>query len=239
MRLGLLSLRWLPFIALTLVAAPSGAGTKLDLSPYVAVLGSPGDYAVYALSTGGQRKTTLLAVEPWKKGWREVSETVWTGTDRDGGVTREAYLIPGKRVLLGNEIPHDGEFAFFKKKPSKGLKLLTKPGKAQKLKSKARLLLSGVEVAKARWTGAWVDDGFETVTTPAGMFPDALRAQVSETTRIANRFQEVVVFSEATVWYAAGFGRVRTEEREEVYENGRLVDTRAWVEELVEYDVAP
>ena len=45
--------------------------------------------------------TKIATVEPWKKGWREVSETVWTGTDRDGGVTREAYLIPGKRVLLG------------------------------------------------------------------------------------------------------------------------------------------
>lgn len=49
-------------------APPAAAGTKLDLSPYLGQVRQPGDFEVYAWSTGGTRTVTTLAAEPWAKG---------------------------------------------------------------------------------------------------------------------------------------------------------------------------
>src|SRR5512145_2205036 len=85
-----------------LVASPSFAGTKFDLSPYVANMSMEGDHRVFDRSTGGQRTVTVLEVVPWTKGWKEVLESETTGTDDDGTSMSENYLIPGKQLLSGD-----------------------------------------------------------------------------------------------------------------------------------------
>jgi hypothetical protein len=215
-------------------AAPSFAGTKLDLSPHLGGLGMPGDFKVFVRSDGGQRTLTVLQVEPWKKGWKEIVEEVVTGTaDSDGTLLAEAYLIPGKLLLGGNE-SHSSGLAIVFRKPVKGLKLRVTPGKLQRTRQKGRLLVDGVEVATARLAGEWTTDGFETVTTPSGTYADALRAQARSVVTFEDRKAglELVQRSELTLWYAVGRGLVKKTTALQVYENGALLATDSWVEEL-------
>ena len=172
-----LVLRALLLSTLLLLAAPSLAGTKLDLSPYVANMSAPGDFKVFTRSTGGQRKVTVITLEPWAKGWLEVvlSET-GTG-DADGIALYENYLIPGKQLLSGSELYND-EVLLFVRKPAKGLKLLVDPAKPQRLKKRATVYLAGMQtkVGTADLRGLWGIEGFEDVETPSGDYGDALRA---------------------------------------------------------------
>ena len=161
-----------------LFATPSFSGEKLDLSPYFGVLSEPGDFKVFSLSMGGQRTVTTLEIQPWSKGWAGHYESTITGAgaDYDGRSVFEEFLIPGRQLLSGRETLGGGVL-FYPPKPAKALRLLATPGKAQRLKVKAALVLNGRQIGIAERRGSWVDDGYETVATPSGSYPEALRAR--------------------------------------------------------------
>jgi hypothetical protein len=221
-------------LASLVVAAPSLAAEKLDLSPYLGGTGTPGDFRVFSRSTGGQRKVTLLSLEVWKKGWKGVAMAEVTGAgDLDGTQLYEGYLIPGKQLLDGNVYFENG-LAIVLRKPAKGLKLWTTLGKAQRIKQKGRLQQNGVDVASSRLAGEWLAEGFETVTTPSGSYEEALRAQAVSLVTLENRRfgVKIVELDTTTLWYAAGVGLVKRVIAVEGYENGTLVFDQAWTEEL-------
>jgi hypothetical protein len=217
-------------LALPLPAA-AAAATKIDLSPYLATQRMAGDFKVYAWSTGGTRTVTTLDVQPWWKGWAYLSESKLEGTPGGDSVsTYEGYLLPGRQLLGGSQFFES--FAFVVAKPSKGLRLVTSLGKVQRTRSRAALLVSGQVAGAAARVGAWMAEGFETVTTPSGTYPDALRALSSSGVGIFDGFDEVIFVYDETLWYAEGVGLVKAQTTVETYENGVLTDTRKWTEQL-------
>ena len=227
-----MTLRRLPLAAaLLLFALPATAGTKLDLSPYLSPARAPGDFKVYAWTTGGTRTVTTLDVQPWTKGWAYLSESRLVGTpDGDSVSTYESYVIPGKQLLGGSQYFED--FAIVLAKPSKGLKLLATPGKVQRTKARAALVVNGQLAGGVTRIGEWMAEGFETVTTPSGTYPDALRARSYSGVGIFDGFDEIVFLYEEIFWYAEGFGLVKAQTIAETWQNGVLADTQKWTEEL-------
>jgi len=220
-------------LALSILASalPAFTATKLDLSPYLGQLRMPGDFKVYAWSTGGQRTVTTLAVQPWAKGWAFLVESKLTGTPGGDSISNyESYLIPGKQLLSGSQFFED--FAFVVSKPTKGLKLLTTLAKPQQTKAKAALLVNGLLAGGVQRVAVWGAQGFEAVTTPSGSYAGALRARAASGVRIVDGFGEHVYFYDETLWYAETFGLVKVQTQVESYENGVLTDTQAWTEEL-------
>ena len=223
--------RLLPATLLLAFALPTSAGTKLDLSPYLAPPRMPGDFKVYGWSTGGTRTVTTLDVRPWAKGWAYLSESRLVGTpDGDSVSTSEGYLIPGKQVLGGSQ--HFEGFDFVVEKPSKGLKLLTTLGKVQRMKARAALVVNGRLAGSVARIGEWMADGFEDVTTPSGSYGNALRARSRSGVGIFDGFDEIVFLYDETFWYAEGFGLVKAQTSAETWENGVLADTQKWTESL-------
>ena len=231
--LAALLLRLLPTAALLSFATSSLAATKLDLSPYLAVTSLPGDFKVFVRSTGGERRVTVTDLAPWPKGWKQVTETVVSGAgpDFDGTVISEDFLIPGKQLLSGTELYSNG-FRFFFKKPAKSLKLLGAPGKPQRIKQKGLLLLNGRGVGTIERRMSWTIEGFETVVTPSGSYPDALRAKAFAGLRLRGGGGELIELDEVTSWYAPGLGLVRMDVLAELWENGSLAAEEAWSETL-------
>jgi hypothetical protein len=212
-------------------APPAAAGTTLDLSPYLGQVRAPGEFKVYAWSTGGTRTVTTLAAEPWAKGWKFRVESRLAGTpDGDSVSTYESYLIPGKQLLSGSQ--HFEGFDFWHTKPAKGLRLLTTLGKPQRTKSKALLVVNGFLAGGVLRRGAWVAEGFESVTTPSGEHPNALRARAFSGLGIYDGFDEIVFVYDETLWYAEGFGLVKAQTRVETWENGALAEAQKWIESL-------
>jgi hypothetical protein len=223
--------RLLLVTALCALALPASAGTKLDLSPYLGQLRMVGDFKVYTWSSSGQRKVTTLDVQPWAKGWTFLVESELTGTpEGDSLTTSEAYLIPGKQLLSGSQ--HFEGFDFVVSKPSKGLKLLTTLGKAQRTKARAALVVNGQPAGGVARIGEWTAEGFETVATPSGTYPNALRAHSFSGVGIFDGFVEIVFLFDETFWYAEEFGLVKAQTSAETWENGVLTDTRKWTESL-------
>ena len=217
--------------ALLLLALPASAGTKLDLSPYLAPPRMAGDFKAYAWTTGGTRTVTTLDVQPWTKGWAYLSESRLVGTPGGDSVsTYESYLIPGKQLLGGSQYFED--FDFVVAKPSKGLKLSTTPGKVQRTKARAALVVNGQLAGGVARIGEWMAEGFETVSTPSGTYPGALRARSHSGVGIFDGFDEVVFLYEEILWYAEGFGLVKAQTSAETWQNGVLTDTQKWTEEL-------
>jgi hypothetical protein len=212
-------------------APPAFSATKLDLSPYLGQLRQPGDFKVYAWSTGGTRTVTTLDVQPWTKGWAFRVESELAGTPGGDSVsTFESYLIPGRQLLSGSQ--HFDGFDFAVSKPAKGLKLFTTPGKVQRTKAKAALLVNGQQVGAVLRLGAWIAEGFETVTTPSGTHPGALRARSFSGIGIFDGFDEYVHLYDETLWYAEELGLVKAQTRVETWVNGVLTDTQKWTETL-------
>jgi hypothetical protein len=217
--------------ALLALALPASAGTKLDLSPYLGVVRMPGDFKVYAWSTGGTRTVTTLDAQPWTKGWAFLSESKLVGTPNGDSVTTyEGYLIPGKQLLSGSQ--YFKEFDLVVAKPSKGLKLVTSLGKVQRTRARAALVVNGQVAGAAARIGEWMAEGFEAVTTPSGSYPNALRAHALSGVGIFDGSNEVVFLYDETLWYAEVFGLVKAETRVETWENGVLTDEQAWTESL-------
>jgi hypothetical protein len=217
--------------SLLVPAAPALAGTKLDLAPYLGRVRMPGDFKVFTWSTGGQRTVTTLDAQPWSKGWAFLTEHEITGTgDADGVSTSESYLIPGKQLLGGSQ--HFEDFDFVVSKPSKGLKLSGALGKLQRTKSKAALVVDGMTVGDVLRLAVWMPDGFETVTTPSGTYPSALRARSFSGVGIFDGFGEYVYLYEDWLWYAPDVGLVKVETTVEYYENGAFVESVSWTESL-------
>jgi hypothetical protein len=234
MALRLLS-RPLALLVLGMLAAtaPAHAGAKLDLSPYLGTLRMPGDFKVYALSMGGQRTVTTLDVQPTPKGWLGVFESTIAGAgpDYDGTSASVEYLIPGKQLLSGNEFL-DGGIIFVPRKPAKGLRLLMTPGKPQRVKKKMAVVLNGVQIGIAERLGSWVDVGYETVSTPSGTYPNALLARALSSLAIQDGYGTYAYLWDQKLWYAEGVGLVHSEVSLRYYENGSLVRTDAWGEQL-------
>jgi len=222
----------LALVSLLGFAGPSSA-EKIDLSPYIGILGTAGDFKLFVRSDGGQRLVTLLSVQPWKKkGWQETVEASVVGTpSSDGTAVFEEYLIPDKRLYSGNESFETG-LTFEVNKPAKGLKLVVNPEKVQQLKKKTRLLLDGEKIGKTEQLEAWAVGGLEDVSTPSGDYLSALRALSSSQLGLEDGDNELIFLVSQTLWYAAGIGLVRRQVFLEAYENGFLVDAQAWTEEL-------
>jgi hypothetical protein len=213
------------------LALPASAGTKLDLSPYLGQLRMPGDFKVYAWTTGGTRTVTTLDVQPWAKGWVFRVESRLVGTPNGPSVsTYESYLIPGKQLLIGSQSFED--FAFVLAKPSKGLRLLGALGKVQRTKGRAALVVNGRVAGGVARLGEWMAEGFETVTTPSGTYPNALRARSFSGVGISDGISQVVFLYDEILWYAEGVGLVEAQTSAETWENGVLTDTQKWTEEL-------
>ena len=208
-------------LALLGSATPGFSGEKLDLSPYLGNLREPGDFKVYSLSMGGQRTVTTLEVQPWSKGWLGVFESTITGAgaEYDGTSIAEEYLIPGRQLLSGSEFLDSGAI-FFVSKPAKGLRLLVTPEKVQRFKKKAAVLLNGRQIGVAQRLGSWVADGYETVATPSGSYPAALRARAFSGLGIEDGFGAYVYLWDQTLWYTEGRGLIRSQVSLEYYENG-------------------
>ena len=218
-------------LSLPLVAS---AAEKLDFSPYLASASLPGDFRIFARSTGGTRTETMLDVEPWRSGVREVIESVTSGAGPsfDGTSLFEGFILPGKQLLTGNEIL-DGQVLLFAKKPSKDLRLMGTLGKPQRIKKKADVISSsGVDVGDIQLLGAWVAEGFPGASTPSGAYPDALRAFSITGIRITSGPFTQYLYAERTHWYAAGIGLVQLTTHLEVFENGAFVESHDWTEEL-------
>jgi hypothetical protein len=212
-------------------APPAFSGTKLDLSPYLGQLRQPGDFKVYAWSTGGTRTVTTLDVQPWTKGWSFRVESELAGTPGGDSVsTFESYLIPGKQLLSGSQ--HFAGFDFWHARPAKGLRLVTPFGRPQRTKSKALLVVNGFLAGGVLRRAAWVAEGFESVTTPSGEHPNALRARAFSGLGIYDGFDEIVFLYDETLWYAEGFGLVKAQTRVETWQNGALEKTQKWIESL-------
>jgi hypothetical protein len=191
----------------------------------------PGDFKVYAWTTGGTRTVTTLDVQPWTKGWAYLSESRLVGTPGGDSVsTYESYLIPGKQLLGGSQYFED--FDFVVAKPSKGLKLLTTLGKLQRTKARAALVVNGQVVGGVARIGEWMAEGFGDVTTPSGTYPGALRARALSGIGIFDGFDELVFLYDETFWYAEQVGLVRVQTSVETWENGVLTDTQKWTEQL-------
>lgn len=223
----------LALVCLLGFSGPSSA-EKIDLSPYIGILGTAGDFKLFVRSDGGQRLVTLLSVQPWKKkGWQETVEASVVGTpSSDGTAVFEEYLIPGKRLYSGDEF-FEGGITFSVRKPVKSLKLVVNPNKVQQLKKKTDLLLDGAKIGKTEQLEAWAVGGVEDVSTPSGDYLSALRALSSSGLEIEDGGNEFVFLVSQTLWYGAGIGLVRREVFLESYENGFLVDAQNWTEELV------
>jgi hypothetical protein len=217
--------------ALCALASPASAGTKLDLSPYLAPPRMAGDFKVFAWNTGGTRTVTTLDVQPWAKGWAYLSESRLLGTPGGDSVsTYDSYLIPGKQLLSGGQVFEDFEIAVAK--PSKGLRLAGSLGKVQRTKARALVLVGGQVAGAAARAGAWMADGFETIATPGGTWPNALRALSSSAVGIFDGIGETIFVYEETLWYAEGVGLVKAQTSVETWENGVLTDTQKWIEQL-------
>ena len=208
--------------ALLPCAGHMSAGEKLDLTPYLGGVGTPGDFRVYAQSNGIQRKTTVSEITLWKDGWKRVLLQEFPGSEYGSYFTVE-YLIPGKRLYQSR----DTFFGGIDKRPNpvKLLDLLVNPGAVQRSRHTLRFRhgLPPPRFASIRFRTQWATDGFETITTASGTYPDALRSKLPK----------LVVVSATTAWYALGFGPVRLETVTEFYEDGELAGSGLWTEELV------
>jgi hypothetical protein len=226
-----MSLPRLLLAAALLAALPASAGTKLDLSPYLGPLRMAGDFKIFSWDTGGTRTVTTLDVQPWAKGWAFLTESRLVGTpEGDSIATSESYLIPGKQLLRGDQ--HFEGFSFVLAKPSRGLKLVTSLGKVQRTKARAALLVNGQLAGGVARIGDWMADGFETVTTPSGSYPNALRALSSSGVGIFDGFDELIFLYDETFWYAEEVGLVKAQTSVETWENGVLTDKATWTESL-------
>jgi len=211
---------------------PSWVGKKLDLSPYLGNLGTPGDFKVFSFKDG-ERRVTVLDVTPWKKGWREVVESTITGADEANGTAFfEDFMIPGRQLLSGSELYDDG-LRLYAKKPAKGLKLLVDPRKPQRLKQKTLLFLGDAKIGTARRQAVWTIVGVDDVSTPSGSYPNALRAVSVSGLHLRAPPEDVVYTWNVVSWYAKNVGLVRTEVDVEVTVNGIPQLPDSWDEELL------
>lgn len=235
-------LLWTFLATATLLAGPSYAGTKFDLSPYLANLSAEGDTRVFDRSTGGQRTVTVLEVTQWAKGWREVVRSETTGTDDDGWSLSEGFLIPGKQLLSGDEL-YDNGLSFRVRKPVKDLLLSVTPGKPQRINQKAQVFFDGIYAGKAESGGSWWIEGLEKVETPSGSYENALRSRAITQTRLrlvpgaagcSNGIcgRDLLRVSTRTAWYAAGLGFVRADHSVESFVDGPLAEAESWSEAL-------
>lgn len=223
--------RLLPATALFALALPASAATKLDLSRYLAPPRMPGDFKVFAWSTGGTRTVTTLDVQPWRKGWAYLSESKLVGVPGGDSVsTYDSYLVSGKQLLGGSQF-FEG-FSIEVAKPSKGLKLTGSLGKVQRTKARATLFVNGQPAGAAARIGEWTPEGFETVTTPSGTYANALRARSFSGVGIFDGFSELVFLYEETLWYAQDVGLVKAQTVVETYEDRVLTETQKWIEQL-------
>lgn len=238
MRPRFLPLTLILLAALLLPSPQALAATKLDLTPYLGQMRTPGDFKIYAWDTGGQSKVTTLEVQPWSKGGRLRTTEEITGTgDSDGVVTRESYLIPGRQLFGGSQF-FEG-ISIEVSKPTKGLKLFGAFGKVQRLKSKAALVAAnGVQVGDVLRLGAWAAEGYENVTTPSGTYTAALRGRAFSGVGIYDAFGELVFFYDEVLWYAPAIGLVKVDTYFERWENGVRREARFWTESLSSYSLS-
>jgi hypothetical protein len=213
-----MTLRALALLSSLAFSAPSFAGAKLDLTPWLGTIPLPGDFKVFSLSTGGQRTARVLDVQPWSKGWRIVSRIETSGAPP---VLLESYVIPGRQLLEGSESYADG-VSFRLLRPAKGLRLLTTLDEPQRLRMRADLLLDDVESGEALRAADWSFAGFEDVATPSGSYPQALRARVKSALQLDDGSTQLLYLRRSTVWYAEGIGVVRRMSSGRFYVDGSL-----------------
>jgi hypothetical protein len=209
------------------VAAPvHAASRKVDLTPFFA---DPvvGDHKVFALSTGGQRRSEVLEIAPWKKG----STLLVRQEHSEFGVQLvRSYTIPGRFDLLGSVIQEDA--AFILPKPRKIADHRLEPGRPKRYKATGKAYFQGAEVGKAQLVQVTELVGFEPLDTPYGSYPVTARLEGVEGFAIAVRAarQVVTTLVAETSWYAEGLGLVATISHARTYVNDTLVEDEGVVE---------
>jgi hypothetical protein len=209
------------------LAAPVQAGPgKVDLSPFFA---DPivGDFKVFSTSTGDVRRSEVLEIVPWKKGWsilvRHESSEIGVQLERN-------YTIPGKFDLLGSVI--QGDAAFLLAKPKKIADHQLKPGRPKRYTANGKAYLQGMEVGKARFVRVLELVGFEPLDTPVDSYPVTARIDGFEVFSVQVRAARQVITAvvEQSAWYAEGLGLVATTEHAYTFVNGTLVEDDGVVE---------
>jgi hypothetical protein len=120
-------------------------------------------------------------------------------------------------------------------KPAAALRILAKPGKAYRIRAKGRAFLDGFYVGRAKYKGASLFAGLESLDTPVASYPDTAVLGAVLALRIKDRVFGDVVESlvERVSWNARGLGEVASQQRVGVWVNGALFEDTGWVEQWI------
>jgi hypothetical protein len=208
------------------LSVPSLA-VKVDLSAFLAGVPRIGDYRLFARSDGKQSRIAVVELSLWKKGWRVVAETETTGFEP---ILRESFVIPGKKVYLGDTV--SPPLAVLLARPKLTLKSRFRPGRPQRFRAKGVALIDGVPIGPGRWGGSFQFAGFELLDTPARSYPLSARLDYTLSLIIVDVYAGDVIagVSEGSSWYTEDLGYVAESQRIVTLVNGTVVEDTGVVE---------
>ena len=208
----------LPLAAL--LAACASPGTELDLTAHLAPESAAGDFKLFAVADGTERRLETLRVEPRTEGRYEVGEFRLDGKPVGG---TEAVVLPGRELAV--LVSRSGPLTVSWKPPGLVRPLRVSVGGTHKARARGHAEEHGSYVGPATEWARGTLMGFGPCETPVAAYPDAARFEESITFRVEDearrRTLEVQVEGEAC--YAPGLGLVAATERVRTFVNGSLL----------------
>jgi hypothetical protein len=206
---------------LTLLLALPAAGEKIDLTGYLTVFPVLGDFKVYAVDNGDERREEIVDVEGTATRWAELIEQRLNGAVIGGGA---GLVVAGRKSAILTVSTQGLDLLFAK--PGLKFPLRMALGRTKRIAAQGRAELNGNRIGGVRWNVERLFVGFEAKDTPLQSYPDTARIQTSGTLRVKNRATRQVVEMQVTTtsWSAPGLGLVASEERSLTYVNGALTE---------------
>jgi len=209
-------------LAALLLAACATSGDEIDLTAHLVPESAVGDFKLFAVDDGTERRFETVLVEPYAEGRYEAEEFRVDGKPV-GGVAGVA--LPGReRAVL---VSTAGGLTVSWEPPGLVQPLRVPVGRTLKARASGRAEENGLHIGSAaRWITTTLI-GFGLCETPVASYPDAARFEESTTFRVEDeyRHRKLEVQVEGKACYAPGLGLVAATER-----------TRTWVDGVLRSD---
>lgn len=204
-----------------LLAPPASAGSKLDLTEYLAPASVVGDFKTFAIDNGDERRFETVEVQLLPQGRFEVTE--FRLNDELIGASA-GILVPGRKLVSTGLV--SGPVLIRWKPPGLRRPLRVAAGRLVKARGAGRAEVNGVKIGPASIRASALLVGFEELVTPTATYPDAARIEETSLLRIKDRAMGRLIEArfEGTSWYAAGVGLVALQERTRTFVDGVLED---------------
>lgn len=207
--------------ALTLLLAGClTPAVKVDLTAHLAPVSAVGDFKVFAVDDGTERRIETVRVEPYAEGRYEAVTYSVAGRQIGGSA---GVVLPGRDgAILTTSLSGGLEISW--ESPGLVRSLSIPPGRTLKARADGPALLNGVRMGSATVWSAATLLGFDLCETPAASYPDSARFEESQTLRVRDKVnhRKIEIRVEGTACYAAGRGLVASTERRRTYVDGSL-----------------